>query len=216
MRKELNPNVLVMKKHVITTLLATFSCATTFAQADGNIDFQQGDSSDCVDPRSYTATYSGGSSLTENGSKDVENGYHAELWRETTTGSMTVFGGKADCAFKASWNNSGDFLARVGYFDESSSKKYTDLGEIYAVYNYIKKGDGGGIYSYIGVYGWTKNPMIEYYIVEDSFTPDSEKMYWGTEKKGSYVVDEVVESETPAEEVEEVVEATEENQGESK
>ena len=64
MRKELNPNVLVMKKHVITTLLATFSCATTFAQADGNIDFQQGNSSDCVDPRSYTATYSGGSSLT--------------------------------------------------------------------------------------------------------------------------------------------------------
>jgi len=178
-----------MKKHIITTLLATFSCATTFAQADGDIDFQQGSSSDCVDPNKYTTVYSGGSSLTENGLKDVENGYHAELWRETTTGSMTVFGGKADCAFKASWNNSGDFLARVGYFDESSSKKYTDLGEIYAVYNYIKKGDGGGIYSYIGIYGWTKNPMIEYYIVEDSFTPDSEKMYWGTEKKGRYVVD---------------------------
>ena len=43
MRKELNPNVLVMKKHIITTLLTTFiSCSTTFAQADGNIDFQQG------------------------------------------------------------------------------------------------------------------------------------------------------------------------------
>ena len=149
----------------------------------------EGSSTDCFDPCSYTTAYSDGSIIADNAVKDLENGYNAELWRETTTGSMTVFGGKADCAFKASWNNSGDFLARVGYFDESSSKKYTDLGEIYAVYNYIKKGDGGGIYSYIGIYGWTKNPMIEYYIVEDSFTPDSEKMYWGTEKKGRYVVD---------------------------
>lgn len=190
MRKKINSNVLAMKKNVITTLFTTIiSCTTAFAQADGDIDFQQGGSSDCVDPCTYTTAYTGGTTITDNGLKDVENGYHAELWRETNKGSMTVFGGKADCAFKASWNNSGDFLARVGYFDESSSKKYTDLGEIYAVYNYIKKGDGGGIYSYIGIYGWTKNPMIEYYIVEDSFTPDSEKMYWGTEKKGRYVVD---------------------------
>ena len=124
MRKELNPNVLVMKKHIITTLLATFSCATAFAQADGDIDFQQGSSSDCVDPNKYTTVYSGGSILTENGLKDINNGYHAELWRDTNTGDMTVFGDSADCAFKANWNNSGDFLARVGYFDESSSKKY--------------------------------------------------------------------------------------------
>ena len=149
----------------------------------------QGGSSDCVDPNKYTTVYSGGSIIADNAVKDLGNGYNAELWRETNSGSMTVFGGKADCAFKASWNNSGDFLARVGYFDESSSKKYTDLGEIYAVYNYIKKGDGGGNYSYIGVYGWTKNPTIEYYIVEDSFTPDSENMYWGTEEIGTYMVD---------------------------
>ncbi|MEE1062646.1 MAG: glycoside hydrolase family 11 protein [Paludibacteraceae bacterium] len=149
----------------------------------------QGGSSDSFDPCSYTTAYSDGSIIADNAVKDLENGYNVELWRETNTGSMTVFGGKADCAFKASWDNSGDFLARVGYYDGNASKEYTDLGEIYAVYNYSKKGDGGGKYSYIGVYGWTKNPTIEYYIVDDSFTPDGDGMFWDTETKGTYKVD---------------------------
>ena len=149
----------------------------------------QGGSSDCFDPCSYTTTYSDGSIIADNAVKDLGNGYNAELWRETNRGSMTVFGGKADCAFKASWDNSGDFLARVGYYDGKASKEYTDLGEIYAVYNYSKEGNGGGSYSYIGVYGWTKNPTIEYYIVDDSFTPDGDGMFWDTETKGTYKVD---------------------------
>ena len=149
----------------------------------------QGGSSDCFDPSKYTTAYSDGSIIADNAVKDLGNGYNAELWRETNRGSMTVFGGKADCAFKASWDNSGDFLARVGYYDGNASKEYTDLGEIYAVYNYSKKGDGGGKYSYIGVYGWTKNPTIEYYIVDDSFTPDGDGMFWDTETKGTYKVD---------------------------
>ena len=149
----------------------------------------QGGSSDSFDPCSNTTAYSDGSIIADNAVKDLGNGYNAELWRETNSGSMTVFGGKADCAFKANWDNSGDFLARVGYYDGNASKEYTDLGEIYAVYNYSKKGDGGGKYSYIGVYGWTKNPTIEYYIVDDSFTPDGDGMFWDTETKGTYKVD---------------------------
>jgi acetyl esterase/lipase len=149
----------------------------------------QGSSSDSFDPCSNTTAYSDGSIIADNAVKDLGNGYNAELWRETNSGSMTVFGGKADCAFKANWDNSGDFLARVGYYDGNASKEYTDLGEIYAVYNYSKKGDGGGKYSYIGVYGWTKNPTIEYYIVDDSFTPDGDGMFWDTETKGTYKVD---------------------------
>ena len=191
MRKELNPNVLVMKKHIITTLLATFSCTTTFAQADGNIDFQQGDSSDCVDPSTYTKKYSGGTTITSNCIRSVGNGYVVETWSEMNNGSATVFGDKADCAFKAEWDNSGDFLAQVGYYDAPATKTYTDLGEIYAVYNYSKTGDGGGIYSYIGIYGWTKNPLIEYYIVDDTFSPDGTGMFYGTEEIGTYKVDSV-------------------------
>ena len=151
-------------------------------------DVEQGSSSDCFDPCTHTTNYSGGTVITTNATKNIGNGYHAELWRDTNTGNMTVFGDSAGCAFKANWNNSGDFLARVGYFDSLSTKKYSDLGEIYAVYNFSKNGTGGS-YSYIGVYGWTKNPTIEYYIVDDTFSPDSEDMFWGTEEIGTYKVD---------------------------
>ena len=168
--------------------LGKLNCYSTVEEGEEEQEEEEGSSIN-INPCSYTTKYTGGSTITGNGLKDVGNGYHAEIWGERNNGSMTLFGGEAGCAFKAEWDDTGDFLARVGYYDAKASKKYTDLGEIYAVYNYIKKGDGGGIYSYIGVYGWTKNPMIEYYIVDDSFTPDSEKMYWGTEEIGRYVVD---------------------------
>lgn len=147
------------------------------------------------DPCSMKTKYSGGKSVSGNVRQDVGNGYHVEQWRDGGGGDLTVFGGKADCAFKASWSNSGDYLARVGYYDGSNSKKYTDLGEIHAVYNYTKQGSGGGSYSYIGIYGWTRSPLIEYYIVEDSFTPNGGGMFWDQSRngqaatKGTYTVD---------------------------
>ncbi len=168
--------------------LGKLNCYSTVEEGEEEQEEEEGSSIN-IDPCSYTTNYSGGSIITSNGLTDVGNGYHAEMWNERNNGSMTVFGGEAGCAFKADWDDSGDFLARVGYYDESASKKYTDLGEIYAIYNYIKSGDGGGSYSYIGVYGWTKNPLIEYYIVDDTFTPDSEDLFWGATEIGTYKVD---------------------------
>ena len=142
-----------------------------------------------TDPCSKTTSYSGGTRVTGNGIQDIGNGYNYEIWRDGNSGSMTYFGGDADCAFKADWNNSGDFLARVGYYDGAATKKYTDLGEITAAYNYKKSGNGGGSYSYIGIYGWTKSPLIEYYIVDDSFTPNGGGMYYNAQTIGTYQVD---------------------------
>ena len=114
-----------------------------------------------VDPCTQTTAKTGGTTVTANGIKDIGNGYNYELWRDGSSGSMTYFGGNADCAFKASWNNSGDFLARVGYYyGGSNSKTYSQIGDIHAEYNYTKTGTGGG-YSFIGVYGWTNTPQIE-------------------------------------------------------
>ena len=144
-------------------------------------------SSEPVDPCSKKDKYTGGTKVTKNGIQNIGNGYNYELWRENEgQGSMTFFGGDADCAFKAEWGNSGDYLARVGYYDGSAKKSYKDLGDITADYNYTKSGNAGG-YSYIGVYGWTKEPLIEYYIVDDSYngmgTP------YGSQQVGSYTVD---------------------------
>jgi endo-1,4-beta-xylanase len=71
-------------------------------------------------------------------------------------------------AFSARWSESGDFLARVGVEWGNSGKTYEEYGTIAAEFSYNKTGSGGG-FSYIGIYGWSNNPCVEYYIVEDSF-----------------------------------------------
>ena len=139
------------------------------------------------DPCSMTEQLSGGTMYTGNVSKDIGNGYHVELWSELNAGSVTCFGGDADCAFKASWYNCGDFLAHVGYYDGSAAKKHTELGRISAEYCYTKKGTAGN-YSYIGIYGWTKTPLLEYYIVDDYFEGSSLLLGWSV-KKGTYTFD---------------------------
>jgi endo-1,4-beta-xylanase len=80
-------------------------------------------------------------------------------------GCITPYG--VGAAFKATWNNSGDFLARIG-FQWNSSQTYDQLGTISADYAETKTGSGGG-YSFIGIYGWSQNPLREYYIVDDWF-----------------------------------------------
>jgi endo-1,4-beta-xylanase len=78
---------------------------------------------------------------------------------------MTVFG--VDATFNANWSNVGDFLARVG-LGWNSSQTYTQIGTISADFAYTRTGTAGG-FSYIGIYGWSENPLHEYYIVEDWF-----------------------------------------------
>ncbi len=141
------------------------------------------------DPCSMTEQLSGGKKWTGNARKDIGNGYHAEIWKEVLSGDgeITCFGGDADCAFKASWHNCGNFLARVGYYDGSAAKKHTELGRISAEYCYTRKGTAGN-YSYIGVYGWTKTPLLEYYIVDDYFA-GSTLLPTESVKKGTYTLD---------------------------
>jgi hypothetical protein len=77
---------------------------------------------------------------------------------------MTVFG--VDATYKATWSSVGDFLARVGLgFDET--KTPSQIGTIAATFAETKSGTAG--YSFIGIYGWSVNPLHEYYIVEDWF-----------------------------------------------
>lgn len=165
-----------------------FTCATIeIGKADAGSNDNGGKEQSTTDPCEKTSKYSGGTLVSTNGIKDIGNGYNYELWREREgQGYMNVFGGDADCAFKAHWENSGDYLARVGYYDGPATKKYTELGEITADYNYTKSGNAGD-YSYIGVYGWTKSPMIEYYIVDDSYNGMGKP--YGSEPIAQYSLD---------------------------
>jgi hypothetical protein len=109
----------------------------------------------------------GGTTYGSNSQGNVAGGgYSYQLWSNGVgSGSMTVYG--VDAQFSAKWSNVGDFLARVG-LGWSSTKTYTQLGTISADFAETKTGSAGG-FSYIGIYGWSENPLHEYYIVEDWF-----------------------------------------------
>ena len=79
-------------------------------------------------------------------------------------GTITTY---ATPAFSAAWNDSGDFLARVG-LQWNATKTYDQLGTITAQFA-AKKNGTGGTYSYIGIYGWSVSPCVEWYIVDDSY-----------------------------------------------
>ena len=109
------------------------------------------------------------------------SGYHYEIWYQGGNNSMTYYN---DGTFSAEWNGSNDFLARVG-LKYNSTQTHDQIGYFTADYKFTKSGNAS--YSYIGIYGWTEDPLVEYYIVDDWFTKPSPQ-YLGT-KKGEITVD---------------------------
>ena len=105
------------------------------------------------------------------------------IWSSGSGGCITPYGNTS--AFKATWNNAGDFLAREG-FQWDETKTYDQYGTISADYAYTKTGDAGG-YSYIGIYGWSNNSLVEFYIVDDWF--GSSPYTGGATLKGTLTVD---------------------------
>ena len=108
--------------------------------------------------------------------------YHYEIWYQGGNNSMTSYD---NGTFKASWSGTNDFLARVGFkYDEKST--YEDVGPIDAYFNWKKQGSAGG-YNYIGIYGWTVDPLVEYYIVDDWFNKPGANLLG--QRKGEFTVD---------------------------
>ncbi len=107
------------------------------------------------------------------------------LWYSGGSGCMTSFDTPSG-AFSANWNNPGDFLARKGFwFDETQT--FDQIGEIGADLKFTRQGSAGG-FSFIGIYGWTLEPLVEYYIVEDSFGNGPAQPF-NTQLRGNFTMD---------------------------
>jgi len=107
------------------------------------------------------------------------------LWYTGGSGCMNTFDTPSG-AFSANWNNPGDFLARIGFwFDETQT--FEQLGEIGADLKFTRQGSAGG-FSFIGIYGWSVNPLVEYYIVEDSFGNGPAQPF-NTQMRGNFTMD---------------------------
>lgn len=87
------------------------------------------------------------------------DGYGYELWKDYGDTTMTITdNGKFSCE----WSNINNALFRIGRkFD--CTQTYRDMENIKIDYSADYQPDGN---SYFCVYGWTREPLVEYYVVE--------------------------------------------------
>lgn len=88
--------------------------------------------------------------LTSNGTGKHCN-YTYEYWKDSGSGSLVL---KAD-GFSVDWSNINNLLGRKGIRPGSAN----------LVVNYEANYQPNGN-SYLCIYGWTRNPLVEYYIVD--------------------------------------------------
>jgi endo-1,4-beta-xylanase len=133
--------------------------ATGGLTTSGGVTASGGTASECPPVTALT----GGKQYCSNTKGTVSGGYSYELWAEGSgTGCMTVHG--VNAAYSATWNNVEDFLARVGLqFDQT--KTPAQIGTISSDFAETKTASSGLVY--VGIYGWTVNPLVEYYILDD-------------------------------------------------
>jgi len=121
-----------------------------------------------------------------------------EIWSESGNDNRLIwygaeYGGGA--AFRAEWNNAKTFLGRVGLFWDNGNH-YSYYNNTFCDFEFTRSDNGtAGRTSYIGIYGWSKDPMIEWYIVEDWFssgviTPN--RIGGNAVKVGEFTVDDAV------------------------
>ena len=106
-------------------------------------------------------------------------GFDYEMWNQNYTGQASMNPGAG--YFTCSWSGIENFLARMGKNYDSKKQNYKAIGSnIVLTYDveYTPKGN-----SYMCVYGWTRTPLMEYYIVEGwgDWRPPGD----GAEKKGT-------------------------------
>lgn len=111
---------------------------------------------------------------SENTSGPMPNGYHYEMWKQNPgTVKMTVPNDEAK--FDVEWNGIQNFVARVGLkFDET--KTHQEIGDFSADVAFQKGQISGGL-AYFGIYGWTVDPLVEFYVMEDwhDWNPSKDK-----------------------------------------
>jgi hypothetical protein len=83
------------------------------------------------------------------------NGYYYSYWNNNASGSATFTLGSGG-NYSISWSNVGNFTCGKGWNPGSSTRK---IGYNCGSYTC----NGGGVF---GLYGWTKSPLIEYYVNE--------------------------------------------------
>ena len=97
--------------------------------------------------------------IIENEIGEIGN-YTYELWKDFGQTTMIL---KEDGKFSCSWDKIGNVLFRIGKRWDST-KKYQEIGNIKVNFEFDFESKGS---TFLSIYGWTQNPLIEYYIFEN-------------------------------------------------
>jgi endo-1,4-beta-xylanase len=161
-----------------------------------------------IDPCSQTTKLSSPvRTITSNGMGNLSGSgvtqIHYEMWTDaggSASNKLEWYGANVGggAAFRAEWDRPDDFLGRVGFY-WGNGQQYTAYKNIYCDFNYTRSANGtGGGYSYIGIYGWGRNPsapqdnrkLVEYYIIDDWYSAGQlGTATTGGTKVGEYTLD---------------------------
>ena len=114
-----------------------------------------------------------------------KDGFRYELWNQNSQGTACMTLGSG-ALFSGNWSGIENYLARRG-LGFNQTQEHQEIGKFFADYNctYSPSGESGN--SYLSIYGWTVDPLVEYYIIEDwrKWIPS---MQDGAKSKGSITI----------------------------